>query len=160
MPVELDTLPNTDPGSLYWRRKLDALSPSLTKPGNGRLVTTNVASALQSEVEKSINASIFSTHPFARQAITEAVSGILSKWFSSTGDQVENCIEPYGYKIDVDDPEWAKGRHNLELPEGSLALGCAEEERNVEAGIGETGESEDARREGRQEGRREKGERE
>ena len=55
------------------------------------------------------------THPFARQAITSASSGILNDRFYSTSDQVENCIKPYKYEIEIEDADWAKGR--LEVSE-------------------------------------------
>ena len=132
----LSDLPKADPDNLYWHRKLDASSSSLTKLGIGRLATTNVAHALQSEVENLINASTFSTHPFARQAITDAVSGILNERFYSTSDQVENCIKPYKYEIEVDDSEWAKGRHNvLDVLKKELKA-CETAEKSIETSIG------------------------
>ena len=132
----LSDLPKADPDNIYWHRKLDASSSSLTKLGIGRLATTNVANALQSEVEELINASTFSTHPFARQAITDAVSGILNERFYSTSDQVENCIKPYKYEIEVDDSEWAKGRHNvLDVLKKELKA-CETAEKSIETSIG------------------------
>lgn len=132
----LSDLPKADPDNLYWHRKLDASSSSLTKLGIGRLATTKVANALQSEVEKLINASTFSTHPFARQAITDAVSGILNERFYSTSDQVENCIKPYKYEIEVDDSEWAKGRHNVSDVLKKELKACETAEKTIEISIG------------------------
>ena len=132
----LSDLPKADPDNLYWHRKLDASSSSLTKLGIGRLATTNVAHALQSEVENLINASTFSTHPFARQAITDAVSGILNERFYSTSDQVENCIKPYKYEIEVDDSEWAKGRHNVLDVLMKELKACETAEKSIETSIG------------------------
>lgn len=109
----LSELPKANADSLYWQRKLDASTSSLTKLGIGRLATTVVANALQSEVDRLISASTFASHPFARQAITAASSGILNDRFYSTSDQVENCIKPYKYEIEVEDTEWAKGRQNI-----------------------------------------------
>ena len=109
----LSELPKANADSLYWERKLDASTSSLTKLGIGRLATTVVANALQSEVDRLISASTFSSHPFARQAITAASSGILNERFYSTSDQVENCIKPYKFEIEVEDTEWAKGRQNI-----------------------------------------------
>lgn len=113
--VELDPLsdlPKADSESLYWHRKLDASTSSLTKLGIGRLATTAVANALQSEVDRLIAASTFSNHPFARHAISSAASGILNDRFYSTSDQVENCVKPYKYEIEVEDVEWAKARQD------------------------------------------------
>jgi GTP-binding protein EngB required for normal cell division len=109
----LSELPTADPESLYWHRKLDASTSALTKLGIGRLATTVVSEALQSHVDQLIAKSTFASHPFARQAITEAASGILNERFYSTSDQVENCIKPYKFEIDVEDGEWARGRENV-----------------------------------------------
>jgi len=112
-PDSLSNLPHAEPDSLFWHRKLDACTSSLTKLGIGRLATTVVANALQSHIDRLISASTFSAHPFARQAITDASSGILNERFYSTSDQVENCIKPYKFEIEVEDPEWLKGRENV-----------------------------------------------
>lgn len=112
-PDPLSDLPKADPESLYWHRKLDASASSLTKLGIGRLATTVVADALSSGIENLIANSTFSSHPFARQAITDAVSGILNERFYSTSDQVENCIKPFKFEVDVNEAEWAKGRANI-----------------------------------------------
>jgi replication fork clamp-binding protein CrfC len=111
-PDSLADLPKADPESLYWNRKLDASTSALTKLGIGRLATTVVANAIQANVDRLISQSTFATHPFARQTITEAASGILNERFYSTSDQVENCIKPYKYEIDVEDGEWARGREH------------------------------------------------
>lgn len=112
-PDSLSDLPHANPDSLFWHRKLDACTSSLTKLGIGRLATTVVANALQAHIDRLISVSTFSAHPFARQAITEASSGILNERFYSTSDQVENCIKPYKFEIEVEDPEWTKGRENV-----------------------------------------------
>ena len=135
-PDPLSDLPKSDPENMYWHRKLDASTSSLTKLGIGRLATTNIANALQSEVEQLISASTFSTHPFARQAITDAVSGILNERFYSTSDQVENCIKPYKYEIEVDDSEWGKGRQNVSEVLKKELKACEAAEKSVETSIG------------------------
>ncbi|KAB5563064.1 dynamin family protein [Coniochaeta sp. 2T2.1] len=115
-PPEIDSildLPKADPDSLYWHRRLDASASALTKLGIGRLATTVVASAIQSNIEKLISQSTFNNHPFARQAITEAASSILNERFYSTSDQVENCIKPFKFEIDIEDREWAAGRDHV-----------------------------------------------
>ena len=109
----LSDLPKADPENLYWRRKLDASTSSLTKLGIGRLATTVVANALQSEIDRLLSQSTFAAHPFANSAITGASSGILNDRFYSTSDQVENCIKPYKFEIEVEDAEWSKSRQNV-----------------------------------------------
>ena len=138
-PIELDPLsdlPKVGPESIYWHRKLDASSSSLTKLGIGRLATTVVANALQHQIEHLINASTFSSHPYARQAITDASSGILNERFYSTSDQVENCIKPYKYEIEVDDAEWARGRQNVSAVLGKELKACETAEKDLENVVG------------------------
>ncbi len=138
-PPELDPLsdlPKVDQESLYWHRKLDASTSTLTKLGIGRLATTVVANALQFEVDRLIAESTFSAHPFARQAITNASSGILNERFYGTSDQVENCIKPYKYEIEVEDAEWAKGRQNVSNVLRKELKACEAAVQAVEANVG------------------------
>ncbi|EEU44614.1 uncharacterized protein NECHADRAFT_49593 [Fusarium vanettenii 77-13-4] len=109
----LADLPKADPDSLYWHRQLDASTSALTKLGVGRLATTAVASSIQAHIDSLLAHSSFATHPFARQAIMEAASTILNERFYSTSDQVENCIKPYKFEIELEDREWAKGRDHV-----------------------------------------------
>lgn len=114
--MELDPLkdlPKADPESLYWHRKLDASSSTLTKLGIGRLATTVVANSLQNHIEALLANSTFASHPGAHKQITDASTSILNERFFSTSDQVENCIKPYKFEIEVEDTEWAKGRENV-----------------------------------------------
>lgn len=135
-PDSLADLPTADPDSLYWHRKLDASTSALTKLGIGRLATTVVANALQSHVDRLISQSTFASHPFARQAITEAASGILNERFYSTSDQVENCIKPYKFEIDVEDGEWARGRENVADVLKAELKACEDAAKNVEKSVG------------------------
>ncbi|XDG02146.1 hypothetical protein ABKA04_001761 [Annulohypoxylon sp. FPYF3050] len=113
-PNNLADLPKADPNSLYWRRQLDASTSALTKLGVGRLATNVVASSIQSSVDALISQSTFVNHPYARQAITEAASSILNERFYSTSDQVENCIKPFKFEIDMEEREWTAGRDHVQ----------------------------------------------
>ncbi|KAK0758719.1 hypothetical protein N5P37_009118 [Trichoderma harzianum] len=106
-------LPKADPDSLYWRRQLDASTSALTKLGVGRLATTVIASSLQAHVDKLLTNSSFVSHPFAKKAIVEAASTILNERFYSTSDQVENCIKPFKFDIEIDEREWNHGREHV-----------------------------------------------
>jgi dynamin-like GTPase MGM1, mitochondrial len=64
-------------------------------------------------VGKLLEQSNFASHPFAQKAIMDAASTILDERFYSTSDQVENCIKPYKFEIDVEDREWAQGREHV-----------------------------------------------
>ncbi|KAF7562557.1 hypothetical protein G7046_g1570 [Stylonectria norvegica] len=113
---ELDSLadlPKVGGDSTYWQRQLDASTSALTKLGVGRLATTVVSSSIQAHVDTLLGQSNFANHPFARQAIMEAASTILNERFYSTSDQVENCIKPYKFEIDVEDREWNQGREHV-----------------------------------------------
>lgn len=114
-PNPLSSLPrnpraNEDP---YWRRQLDASTSALTKSGIGRAATTAVAAALQSHVDTLVARSTFAAHPSARNAIAEACSGILNDRFYSTSDQVENCIKPFKFDVELSDAEWTQGRDHV-----------------------------------------------
>ncbi|KAI9838241.1 MAG: dynamin-like GTPase mgm1 [Sclerophora amabilis] len=135
-PTSLSELPTADPESLFWRRKLDASSSTLTKLGIGRLATTVVANALQLQVDGLIAGSTFSSHPFARKAITSASSSILNERFYGTSDQVENCIKPYKFEIDVEDSEWAKGRESIARVLKDELRACEAAIKSIEENVG------------------------
>lgn len=109
----LEGLPKADPEHPLWHLKLDASTASLTKLGIGRLATTVIANALQAHVDHLVLASTFSAHPFARQAITDASSNILRDLSYDISDELEICVKPYKYRIELDDGEWAKARDNV-----------------------------------------------
>lgn len=132
----LSDLPKVDPASSYWHRKLDASASSLTKLGVGRLATTVVANALQTEVDRLLETSSFSAHPFARSAITDASSGILNDRFYSTSDQVENCIKPYKFEIEVDNTEWTRSRQNVSEVLKRELKACEAAVKKVEQSVG------------------------
>ncbi|ESZ90771.1 msp1 [Sclerotinia borealis F-4128] len=135
-PNTLAELPTADPDSLFWHRKLDASTSALTKLGIGRLATQVVASAIQGHVDRLISQSTFATHPFARQAITDAAAGILNERFYSTSDQVENCIKPYKFEIDVEDSEWSRGRENVTSVLKNELKACEDASKNLEQHVG------------------------
>ncbi|EEQ90292.1 dynamin GTPase [Blastomyces dermatitidis ER-3] len=135
-PDPLSDLPKADPESLYWHRKLDASSSALTKLGIGRLATTIVANALQNRVDDLIAASTFASHPYAQKAIADATVTILNDRFFSTSDQVENCIKPYKFEIEVDDLEWVKGRESISNVLKEELKACGHALKHVEDNIG------------------------
>ncbi|KAH8725879.1 P-loop containing nucleoside triphosphate hydrolase protein [Phaeosphaeriaceae sp. PMI808] len=98
-----------------WKIKLDSSSAALTKLGVGRLATSVVANALQAHIDRLITNSRFAAHPFARQTITEASTSILKDLSYDISDELEICIKPYKYRIEVEDSEWTKGRNNVAM---------------------------------------------
>jgi dynamin-like GTPase MGM1, mitochondrial len=116
LPPEMDPLsdlPKADPENELWHLKLDASSSSLTKLGIGRIATSVVAGSLQAHVDRLTASSRFAAHPFARRAITEASNSILKDLSYDISDELEICIKPYKYRIEVSDEEWNKGRENI-----------------------------------------------
>ncbi|CAK7226212.1 mitochondrial dynamin GTPase Msp1 [Sporothrix curviconia] len=135
-PDALADLPKADPDSLYWHRQLDASTAQLTKLGIGRLATNVVATNIQAGVDKLIAQSNFVNHPFARQAIVEAASSILNDRFYSTSDQVENCIKPYKFEIELEQREWDAGRdHSAGVLKDELAA-CQDALKRLEGSVG------------------------
>jgi dynamin-like GTPase MGM1, mitochondrial len=129
-------LPKADPDSLFWHRQLDASASALTKLGVGRLATNVVAASIQSHIDRLISQSTFVNHPFARQSITEAASTILNERFYSTSDQVENCIKPYKFEIDIEEREWNQGReHASDVLKRELQA-CDTALKNLENSVG------------------------
>ncbi|KAM0276001.1 hypothetical protein ACHAQH_007171 [Verticillium albo-atrum] len=135
-PDNLADLPKADANSLYWRRQLDASTSALTKLGVGRLGTTVVASSLQSQIDRLIGKSSFSSHPFARQAIAEAASTILNERFYSTSDQVENSIKPFKFDIDIEEREWSKGREHASVVLKTELQDCETALKGIENTVG------------------------
>ncbi|KAK6435877.1 mitochondrial dynamin GTPase Msp1 [Oleoguttula sp. CCFEE 5521] len=109
----LESLPKADPENPLWHLKLDASTSTLTKLGIGRLATSITAQSLQTSVRNLIQGSTFSNHPFAIQAITQASETILQDLSYDTSDELEICLKPYKYRIELDDAEWRRGRENI-----------------------------------------------
>ena len=138
-PPDLDPLSDlmkAPEPSLFWLRKLDASTAELTKLGIGRLATTVVANELQAHIDRLIAGSTFSAHPYAQQAIADASSSILNDRFYSTSDQVENCIKPYKYEIEVEDNEWHKARENVPRVLREELKACETSQKRLEGVVG------------------------
>ncbi|KAF4551270.1 Dynamin-like protein 3 [Elsinoe fawcettii] len=133
----LANLPNTktppsDEAELY-RIKLDASVASLTKLGIGRLASTVVATNLSEQISSLVSQSSFSSSPFARSAIQDAAASILRELSYDTSDELEICLKPYKFRIDLSDSDWSRGRENIasvlksELKDCERALGQVED---------------------------------
>ncbi|KAK3051477.1 mitochondrial dynamin GTPase Msp1 [Extremus antarcticus] len=110
----LEALPKADPENMpLWNLKLDASTSTLTKLGIGRLATGVAAQAVQEGVQGLISNSTFNAHPFAVKVITEASENILRDLSFETSDELEICVKPYKYRVEVDDAEWKRGRDNI-----------------------------------------------
>lgn len=132
----LSELPKANMENPIWQIKLDSSQASLTKLGVGRLATSVVASALQAHVDHLISNSRFAAHPFARKAITEASTTILRDLSYDISDELEICIKPYKYRIELEDNEWAKGRENVTNVLKDELRVCEAAAKNLETQIG------------------------
>ncbi|GAA6013017.1 hypothetical protein JCM11491_000938 [Sporobolomyces phaffii] len=155
-PEELD---------VYWQRKLDHLSSSLTKSGIGRASTQLVVDAIRARLGTLANEEPLIYHPGAAERINATADSILRERFTLTSDQVENSVKPFKYEVEVEEKEWSAGRERavellqreLGMCEGALSkirdtVG-ARKLRGAMEYVGEVEESERRRRERRREAR-------
>lgn len=111
---ELSQISNID-DDIYWHKKMDLASNSLTKLGVGRLSTSLITNALLQEVDNLVDGTQLRNHPMARKAVKEAAQSVLAGKYYSTADQVENCIKPFKYEIEIEDREWAASKDDATL---------------------------------------------
>ncbi|KAF8626418.1 hypothetical protein AX17_006584 [Amanita inopinata Kibby_2008] len=119
-----DNLTSTDIDSAsYWSHKLSAASSLLTKSGVGRDSTLLVADALRSLIDSIAAREPFTYHPLAATRLIEFSHAILRDRVGLTADQVENCIKPYKYDIEIEKLEWERGRQrSVELVEREMSM--------------------------------------
>ncbi|WVW82190.1 hypothetical protein I302_104196 [Kwoniella bestiolae CBS 10118] len=98
----------------YWKYKLETASSLLTKSGVGRDSTGLVAEGLRQLIDSIATGEPFTFHPSVSERITEFSHAILRERMGLTADQVENCIKPYKYEVEVDEREWNVGRDRAE----------------------------------------------
>ncbi|CDK26243.1 unnamed protein product [Kuraishia capsulata CBS 1993] len=114
--TNLDELSASNSQDVYWHRKLDLAYNSLTKLGIGRLSTGLITDSIMSEISNLISGTPLRNHPLMCDVIQECALNVLNSKFYSTADQVENCIKPYKYEIEIEDREWSKSRtHSVQL---------------------------------------------
>lgn len=107
----------------YWQHKLDASSSALTKSGVGRASTQLVVDAIRTQIEHLAQTEPFNHHPEAAERILAFSSAILRERFGLTADQVENCVKPFKYEVEVEPREWEAGRgRSVALVERELAM--------------------------------------
>jgi dynamin-like GTPase MGM1, mitochondrial len=94
----------------YWRYKLEAASSLLTKSGVGRDSTHLVAEGLRALIESIATGEPFTYHPGAADRLIQFSHKILRDRIGVTSDQVENCIKPFKYEVEVEPQEWEVGR--------------------------------------------------
>uniref|UniRef100_V5ET86 dynamin GTPase n=2 Tax=Kalmanozyma brasiliensis (strain GHG001) TaxID=1365824 RepID=V5ET86_KALBG len=107
----------------YWAYKLDASSSALTKSGIGRLSTQLVVDSIRTQIEHLAQSEPFNHHPDAAERIVAFSTAILRDRFGLTADQVENCVKPFKYEVEVEPNEWEAGRvRSVQLVERELSM--------------------------------------
>ena len=120
----------------YWRHKLEAASSLLTKSGVGRDSTLLVADGLRALIDSIASGEPFNYHPRAAERLIQFSHMILRDRIGVTSDQVENCIKPYKYEIEVDEREWEIGRGMaVELFEKEVGM-CETKLREIRKKVG------------------------
>lgn len=120
----------------YWRHKLEAASSLLTKSGVGRDSTLLVADGLRALIDSIASGEPFTYHPRAAERLIQFSHTILRDRIGVTSDQVENCIKPYKYEIEVDEREWEVGRERaVDLFEKEVAM-CETKLRDIRKKVG------------------------
>ncbi|KAL1712898.1 P-loop containing nucleoside triphosphate hydrolase protein [Schizophyllum commune] len=127
------TAEDADP---YWRHKLDAASSLLTKSGVGRDATLLVADGLRTLIDSIAASEPFNYHPRTAERLIEFSHAILRDRIGVTSDQVENCIKPYKYDVEVDEREWNLGREQaVKLFENELTM-CETKLKDIRKKVG------------------------
>lgn len=107
----------------YWQYKLEASSSALTKSGIGRTSTQLVVDAIRTQIEHLAQTEPFNHHPEAAERILAFSTALLRERFGITADQVENCVKPFKYEVEVEPREWDAGRaRSVALVERELSM--------------------------------------
>ncbi|KAJ7274479.1 P-loop containing nucleoside triphosphate hydrolase protein [Mycena haematopus] len=120
----------------YWRHKLEAASSLLTKSGVGRDSTLLVADGLRALIDSIASGEPFTFHPRAAERLIQFSHTILRDRIGVASDQVENCIKPFKYEIEVEDREWELGRERaIDLFEKEVVM-CETKLRDIRKKVG------------------------
>lgn len=71
-----------------------------------------ITNALLTEIDNLVDNTQLRNHPMAKSAVRDAARSVLGNKYYSTADQVENCIKPYKYEIELEDREWQTSKEN------------------------------------------------
>ncbi|KAK0552539.1 mitochondrial dynamin GTPase Msp1 [Tilletia horrida] len=120
----------------FWTYKLDASTSGLTKAGVGRLSTQIVVDELRARLEELAQVEPLNHHGEAQERILAFGTAILRDRFGLTADQVENCVKPFKYEVEVEPREWEAGREkSLALFERELKM-CDEALTGIRKAVG------------------------
>ena len=120
----------------YWKHKLEAASSLLTKSGVGRDSTLLVADGLRALIDSIAQGEPFNHHPRAAERLIQFSHMILRDRIGVTSDQVENCIKPYKYDVEVEPREWEAGRDRaVQLFENEIVM-CEQKLKDIKKKVG------------------------
>jgi len=120
----------------YWKYKLDAASSLLTKSGVGRDSTNLVADGLRELIDNIASSEPFNNHPSTSERLINFSHDILRSRLGLASDQVENCIKPYKYEVEVDERDWETGREKaVKLFESEMVM-CQEKLKEIQNRVG------------------------
>ncbi|CCK68010.1 dynamin-related GTPase MGM1 KNAG_0A03230 [Huiozyma naganishii CBS 8797] len=121
---------------LYWHRKLELASSSLTKLGIGRLSTQLVTNSILKELENILDTTSLKNHDLIKDLVNNTAVNVLNTKYYSTADQVENCIKPFKYEIDLEDRDWNLAKdHSILLLREELAQ-CQQRYETIQNSVG------------------------
>ncbi|KZP09635.1 hypothetical protein FIBSPDRAFT_818551 [Athelia psychrophila] len=114
---------------LYW---LDKRAPELgALAADPKVKPDNIEPYWRHKLEEP-----FTHHPRAAERLIEFSHMILRDRIGVTSDQVENCIKPYKYEIEVDEREWEVGRvRSVELFEKEAEM-CETKLKDIRKKVG------------------------
>ncbi|EKM58389.1 uncharacterized protein PHACADRAFT_252671 [Phanerochaete carnosa HHB-10118-sp] len=130
--------PKVKPNSvdLNWRRKLEAASSLVTKSGVGRDSTQLIAGGIHALMDSIVSGEPFTYHPRAAKSLVQFSHTILRERVGVTLDQVENCIKPYKYEVEVNEREWEIGRTEaVKLFENEIKM-CVDKLKEIASKVG------------------------
>ncbi|OLL25983.1 Protein msp1, mitochondrial [Neolecta irregularis DAH-3] len=99
-------LPQAKLDDKYWKAKLETATYRLTRLGIGRLSTEATVDRVRELITQICNDSSIHSHDFAKQQVIQASEDIIEPKAYQASDQVENCIKPLKYEIDIEEREW------------------------------------------------------
>ncbi|CAB4253643.1 similar to Saccharomyces cerevisiae YOR211C MGM1 Mitochondrial GTPase, present in complex with Ugo1p and Fzo1p [Maudiozyma barnettii] len=134
--LELSSQLNNEREMLYWHKKLELASSGLTKIGIGRLSTVLVTNSILKELQNILDETQLRNHDLIKDLVNNTAINVLNAKYYSTADQVENCIKPFKYEIDLEDRDWSMARtHSIKLIKEELAQ-CNEQFNTIKNSVG------------------------
>ena len=107
--------PSDEAALSYWHKNLELSTSSLTKLGIGRMTTAIITNSILSELNNILyvlQPTSFQQQGFLYSLVNDIAIQVLNKNFYSTADQVENCIKPFKYEVEIEQRDWDDSKHN------------------------------------------------